>query len=184
MSREAMTKALEALEFIPESGSMLGAQAETKRLGAITALREELATEALERMAENARELGLDYEPVPENFMDALKFDVAMRDAMVANLVREGINKHKARELADHFIGLTSPPAQQEPVAKYIGEGSEGSLVQLYEDVKKGTDFYTSPPERTWVGLTDDEREIASWTDGSFGAGARWADAKLMEKNT
>jgi hypothetical protein len=25
--------------------------------------------------------LGLDYEPVPENFMDALKFDVAMRDA-------------------------------------------------------------------------------------------------------
>jgi hypothetical protein len=32
-------------------------------------------------MAQNARELGLDYEPVPENFIDALKFDVAMRDA-------------------------------------------------------------------------------------------------------
>jgi hypothetical protein len=40
---------------------------------------------------------------------------------------------------------LAEQPAQQEPVAKYIGEGSEGSLVQLYEDVKKGTDFYTSP---------------------------------------
>lgn len=38
--------------------------------------------------------------------------------------------------------------------------------------------------QRTWVGLTDEEREIASWTDGSFGAGARWADAKLKEKNT
>jgi hypothetical protein len=36
-------------------------------------------------------------------------------------------------------------PVQQEPVARYIGEGSEGSLVQLYDDVKKGTDFYTSP---------------------------------------
>lgn len=34
---------------------------------------------------------------------------------------------------------------QQEPVAKYIGEGSDGSLVQLYDDVKKGTDFYTAP---------------------------------------
>ena len=35
-----------------------------------------------------------------------------LRDVMVANLVREGINKHRARELADHFVGLTSPPAQ------------------------------------------------------------------------
>jgi len=47
----------------------------------------------------------------------------------------------------------------QEPVAKYIGEGNEGSLVQLYDDVKKGTDFYTAPPKRPWVGLTDVERD-------------------------
>jgi len=66
MSREAMTKALEALEFIQESGSMLGAQAETKRLQGITALREALAEQALNRMAENARELGLDYEPAQQ----------------------------------------------------------------------------------------------------------------------
>ncbi len=38
MSIEAMKMALEALEFIPESGSMLGAQAEAKRVHAITAL--------------------------------------------------------------------------------------------------------------------------------------------------
>jgi hypothetical protein len=30
------------------------------------------------------------------------------RDMVVASLVREGINKHKARELADHFA---TPPA-------------------------------------------------------------------------
>ena len=35
---------------------------------------------------------------------------------------------------------------KQEPVAKYIGECKDGSLVQLYADVKKGTDFYTTPP--------------------------------------
>ena len=66
MSKEAMKLALEALEFIPESGSMLGAQAETKRLHGITALREALAEQALNRMAENARELGLDYEPAQQ----------------------------------------------------------------------------------------------------------------------
>ena len=66
MSRETMKLALEALEFIPESGSMLGAQAETKRLQGITALREALAEQALDKMAENARELGLDYEPAQQ----------------------------------------------------------------------------------------------------------------------
>jgi hypothetical protein len=31
-------------------------------------------------------------------------------DMVTANLVREGVNKHKARELAEHFY--TTPPAQ------------------------------------------------------------------------
>jgi hypothetical protein len=39
--------------------------------------------------------------------------------------------------------------SEQEPVAKYLGECREGSLVQLYDDVKKGTNFYTHPPQRT-----------------------------------
>ena len=34
------------------------------------------------------------------------------RDMVVVSLVREGINKHKARELADHFA---TPPAAQRP---------------------------------------------------------------------
>jgi len=38
------------------------------------------------------------------------------------------------------------PAQQQEPVAQYIGECSEGSLVQLYDDMKKGEKLYTSPP--------------------------------------
>ena len=41
---------------------------------------------------------------------------VAWRDVIVVNLVREGINKHRARELAEHFIKLTTPPAQPAPV--------------------------------------------------------------------
>jgi hypothetical protein len=30
-------------------------------------------------------------------------------DVIVGNLVREGINKHRARELAEHFIKHTTP---------------------------------------------------------------------------
>jgi hypothetical protein len=72
----------------------------------------------------------------------------------------------------------------QEPVARYIGDGSQGSLVQLYDDVKKGTDFYTTPPQRPWVGLTDDELADI-WYKGSLDwmEFARVHEAALKEKN-
>ena len=41
------------------------------------------------------------------------------RDMVVVSLVREGINKHRARELADHFVNftLTPPlPEQRKPL--------------------------------------------------------------------
>jgi hypothetical protein len=63
MSKEALKLALEALEADPaemvedENGHMV-----FRRIQAIITLREALANEALEKMAENARELGLDYE--------------------------------------------------------------------------------------------------------------------------
>ena len=118
MSKEAMKLALEALEnsvdlvredayeaeklygrYPTRQGKVGGLKVlADDHEKAITALREALAEQALDKMAENARELGLDYEPAQE--------PAPLRDAMVANLVREGINKHKARELADHFIGL------------------------------------------------------------------------------
>jgi hypothetical protein len=66
---KALDLALEALE---EPGLLWRSKK------AITAIKQ---ARALDKKAENARELGLDYEPVPENFIDALKFDVAMRDA-------------------------------------------------------------------------------------------------------
>ena len=37
--------------------------------------------------------------------------------------------------------------------------------------------------QRTWVGLTDVEWEMTHWSP-DFRAGAKWAEAKLKEKNT
>ena len=82
------------------------------------------------------------------------------------------------------------PAPVQEPVAKYIGECSDGSLVQLYEDVKKGTDFYTTPPaaKRQWVGLTDEEIQVVLDNPQKYydtmNNFARAIEAKLKEKNT
>jgi hypothetical protein len=78
-------------------------------------------------------------------------------------------------------------------VAEYIGECSDGSLDQLYDDVKKGTKFYTSPPaQRTWVGLTDEEiaRVVSlagfapDWVEAHIAIQiVRVLEAKLKEKN-
>ena len=44
-------------------------------------------------------------------------------------------------------------------------------------------DINTTPPQRTWVGLIDEEWEMTHWSP-DFRAGAKWAEAKLKEKNT
>jgi hypothetical protein len=46
--------------------------------------------------------------------------------------------------------------------------------------------IYATPPQRTWVGLTDEEikaMDAGVTSNSSFYAGALWAEAKLKEKN-
>jgi len=118
-----------------------------------------------------------------------------MRDVIVVNLVREGINKHKARELADHFINLTNAQ-QQEPVA-YLCENAVGHKYFRWKkpsSTYKPIALYTSPPaQRTWVGLSDEDRQAAfeSMPDMLDGFLKKWGwlhfskalEAKLKEKN-
>ncbi len=113
MTKEALKLALEALEvanscvdgyYIPKGKTHLP-EIEL----AITAIKEALANEALEKMAENARELGLDYEP------------------------------------------------EQEPVGEIV-DAIEGAFkCSFTKMLPVGTKLYTTPPQRTWVGLTDEE---------------------------
>jgi hypothetical protein len=51
---------------------------------------------------------------------------------VTANLVREGVNKHKARELAEHFY--TTPPAAQ----RQWVDMPELELLGSYEEEQKG----------------------------------------------
>jgi hypothetical protein len=96
----------------------------------------------------------------------------------------------------------THPPqrTEQEPVAWRMPNWSNLHGKYGYRDFddpvcdidgkpsSKNEPLYTYPPKRTWVGLTDDERnEIASVTFGRENALALYVDAieaKLKDKNT
>lgn len=82
----------------------------------------------------------------------------------------------------------------QEPVAwitheskwRLTGGGNAGGTVPVHAKQSKTAKYplYTAPQtQREWVGLTDEEWETTHWSP-DFSAGARWADAKLREKNT
>ena len=70
MTKEALKLALEALEssrvFVTTREKIKHPEGAEWYDQIITAIKEALANEALEKMAENARELGLDYEPAQE----------------------------------------------------------------------------------------------------------------------
>jgi hypothetical protein len=83
----------------------------------------------------------------------------------------------------------------QEPVA-WVCEGSssdEKHAIDYWQDdvddIPIGTQLYTTPPQRPWVGLKDDEdwehiHDIQGTSLDNFSQGAVWAEAKLKEKNT
>ena len=88
MTKEALKLALEALEGVLDDApkvldaSIAGGLYEVVQCrDAITAIKEALANEALEKMAENARELGLDYEPPQRTWIGLTdeEIDIAWR---------------------------------------------------------------------------------------------------------
>lgn len=135
MTKEALKLALEALETLMiERGSIYDK--------AITAIKEALANEALEKMAENARELGLDYEPAQKPYC------------------------YTYTENGEEYFA---------PPTAYVPDNA--------------TPLYTTPPQRTWVGLTDDEilsisADCASSHQHMDIQFARAIEVKLKEKNT
>ena len=107
------------------------------------------------------------------------------RDMVVVTLVREGVNKHKARELADHFA---AQPVQ-EPVGEVVEVNNDGFKCEFSQLLAIGTKLYTTPPavERPWVALT--EQDMPSGEDPMFDhryfcAGMVYAAKVLQEKNT
>ena len=119
---------------------------------------------ALDKKAENARELGLDYEPAQQE-------PVGCEGAIV-----------NGRVYADRL----------EHDYKFECEVGPLHLCTDWVEFRRCFEWlaqHTSPPaQRTWVGLTDEEIEQGckeSWvTEQAFQSAVWWAEAKLKEKNT
>ena len=150
---KALKLALEALETLMiERGSIYDQ--------AITAIKEALANEALEKMAENARELGLDYEPTQEPV--AWKYDVTYnQDGTVSVALPDG----------DELRIVL--PNQQEPYCwtwdVWVSGGkwrAEYGWKKPERQVTNLQPLYTTPPQRK--PLTDEEietyRHMIDWT--------------------
>jgi hypothetical protein len=171
--REALKLALEALE----AGAVWVAINTIKE--ALAQPEQEVDWEKLYRLEVKKKEaLAAKYErdikPLTKIVpMAQLKQEPMALEAVYETIIQwdEGGGKRSRRELARRIVALYTTPPQPEPVI------DKSAAVRIATSL--GWE-----PQRTWVGLTDEEREIASWTDGSFGAGARWAEDKLKEKNT
>jgi len=85
--------------------------------------------------------------------------------------------------------------AKDEPVAWGVFEGNLHDMFFSQEEAQemarlKGSHaevrpLYTTPPQRTWVGLTKDEKETLSYkAEGNTWMAVELAEAKLKEKNT
>jgi hypothetical protein len=133
---------------------------------------------ALDKKAENARELGLDYEPAKNETVTAEQHD------------RNLHAKYKQDMQSRNWISfndwlLEATPPQRTDYERGVIDGMQK---QAQSSVDKAVNAMT---QRTWVGLTDAEVEgYWDWEDFQTGAGrltifemVRDIEAKLKEKN-
>ena len=82
---------------------------------------------------------------------------------------------------------LAQPTPVQEPVA-WMDVNEKGAIYDLRywsePDNRHEIALYTISPQRTWVGLNWDDLPEIYVGDTAFLHGAKWAEAKLKDKNT
>ena len=102
-----------------------------------------------------------------------------------------GNQPHMICQAADEaFKRIDEALAQtQEPVAWVSEDVCEGQYIdgrprKIWWECEKGvgTAFYTTPPQRTWVGLT--KKEVHDLYDADYVVFHQRIEAKLKEKNT
>jgi hypothetical protein len=160
------------------------------------ALRAELtrlkANIALDKMAENARELGLDYEPAAQKG----------RDWSLLEATQESLREHMAEIKR---LKAAQPAPVQEPVA-WMYESVCGNDFAIRHDppdyAKNIRPLYTTPPTpqpvpvktyhdgkpwpvapKPWVGLSEEERRHLRKCNQQHDAFARAIEIKLKELN-
>jgi len=119
----------------------------------------------------------------------------AMARDKLLELAQDGMSMHShdAPEyiVCEALIEALAQPAQESASVTYKGvadamnELRKGTLEQKQIAKEMGNKkLYTAPPQRTWIGLTDEDcKEIEDMPD-TFDQGVAWCMAKLKRKNT
>jgi hypothetical protein len=169
MTQEALKLALDFVETV-HVGEWVGSIERQEK--AITAIKEALAQLALDAKAENARELGLDYEPEPvSKYCCHLCFNksgLLLLDRMIlcsecgnkrcpkaTNHALQCTNSNEPNQAGSVFTN-TPQRTEQEPVAWVAEDVCEGQYIdgrprKIWWECEKGVGmaFYTHPPQRT-----------------------------------
>ena len=95
-------------------------------------------------------------------------------------------SKEALAELAMREVQRLGQEIEQEPMAwQWLGSAHFRKKLPKNADVTAWNPLYTAPPQRTWVGLNDDEIDylihLAYTGDEEF---VQTIEAKLKEKNT
>lgn len=163
--KELMQQALYALEQVAEYFSADSTEAKT-----ITAIRECLAQPE---------------QSYPDNFIDALKYDVARRDSEAQQAYEDAFVNGTGVMLGDKRIDATSiyKESEQEPVAWMHPDGRIWTFGRGFDKSTFTIPLYTTPPQRK--PLTDEQIKVGwrtlpiqapmSWS--AYLAGARMAEA-------
>ena len=155
-------------------------------------------TAALDKLVEVTEEMGLYKETVSKDealkmALEALLFDYEKRltaiTAIKAALAQPAQKSLKEMTEADFDAAHDIGQPAQEPVAHVIvigdmvsvSTGSSG-LKDLFE-LGNGAPLYTTPPQRPWVGLTDED-EIDWEEGGNLKDLVKAIEEKLKQKNT
>ena len=122
--------------------------------------------------------------------MTDLRKAANMALAKLEHLWEIGIDAEFKVELTPEIAALSQALAQpeQEPVAWAVGR-KVATCDEVFAEIwRRGgeevTPLYTALPKREWVGLHLDDMPEEHLVDRSFLRGARWAEAKLQEKNS
>ena len=153
--------------------------------------------QALDKKAENARELGLDYEPAQQYSAtsDHRLMENAQGELERIKLVQTGVGIGKPEQEPVAWLDLLRE-ARDNCKASIVEEGISASRKEYRIDLESRLTaaLNTSPPaQRTWVGLTDEERKLVRNSVGynQFVTAGEYAEHvqkatefKLKEKNT
>jgi hypothetical protein len=197
---EALDLALEALEYIHEGANNQGPHTgiswrcvAVKAEPAIKAIKQ---ARALDKKAENARELGLDYEPVWNNLPSNKDVEDAMRIKRLNQLTTPPAAPDLQAELdaTNRQVEILSDALSESrrevaALAAPVHKPLHPEIKKMYEDFFDKWFRESSAAQRTWVGLTEQERGKV-YSDWRWGSNAdnlvlcKCIEAKLKEKNT